>query len=120
MERWQILTAPYRSAIDAIVMAFNGQMNAFRQLPIVNYFNKVVDRVSQQAIVLSEYVQLEVQLRDILRQMLRHTDQLTVKLMNEVKVIETFVLRFVLKVLQLSLIYNVFVSRQVWVFLYDR
>ena len=87
LEEWKIMTAPYRPEIHAIAMAFNGQMNAFSQLPVVIYFNQVAEHVSQQMMVLSEYVQLEAQLGDILRQVLRHTDQLTGQLKTELMVI---------------------------------
>ena len=88
MKEWKIMTAAYRPAIDAAVNAFNGQMSAFKQLPVVQYVNTVADRITQEMKQLYKFAQLEVQLRDILRRVLRHTDQLTQQLLTDLKVIK--------------------------------
>ena len=82
------MTATYRPTIDAIVMAFDGQMNAFNQLPVVLYINSVTEHITEEMKELYKFAQVEVQFRDILRRVLRHTDQLTQQLLHDLKVVE--------------------------------
>lgn len=82
------MTAHYQPLIDPLVQAFQGQMEAFKQLPIVVYINTAVDRVNQQLNELSKYIELEAKLRQILRDVLQHTDRLTAQLIKDLKVFQ--------------------------------
>jgi len=86
MHEWRVMTAPYRPTIDAFVMAFDGQMEAFKQLPVVLYITSAAEHVTQEVKEFYKFAQLEVQLRDILRRVLRHTDHLTQQLLHDLKV----------------------------------
>ena len=77
----------YQPLIDPLVQAYQGQMDALKQLPVVVYINTVIDRLNQQFKELSKLVELEVKLRQVLRDVLKHTDRLTTQLLNDLKVL---------------------------------
>ena len=79
--------AYYQPLIDPLVQAYQGQMDALKQLPVVVYINTVVGRLNQQLNELSKLVELEVKLRQVLRDILQHTDRLTTQLIKDLKVI---------------------------------
>lgn len=85
-ERVKIMTAHYQPLIDPLVQAFQGQMEAFKQLPVVIYINTTVERIYQQLNELSKYIELEAKLRQVLRDVLQHTDRLTTQLIKDLKV----------------------------------
>ena len=84
--RIKLMTAHYQPLVDPLVQAYQGHMDAFKQLPLVVYVNTVVHRLDQQFKELSKLVQLEVELRQVLRDFLKHADRLTVQLINDLKV----------------------------------
>jgi hypothetical protein len=84
-EEFRTLTAAYKPIIDPIVQAIDGQMEALKQLPIINYLNTVAERLALQVQELYKYIELEAKLRNILRQVLRHTDRLSNQLIQDLK-----------------------------------
>lgn len=80
------ITARYQPLYSPIIQAIEGQVDALRQIPIVNYIESVMLRMREQAVEFTKYFELEAQLRDILRQALRHTDQLTTQFLGDLKV----------------------------------
>ena len=93
MEQIKAVTARYQPLIDPVVQAVQGQVDALKQLPVFAYMSTVTDRVYQQLNEFYKYVELEAKLRQILRDALRHTDRLTVQLVNELKGSLTFPLK---------------------------
>lgn len=79
--------AHYQPLIDPIVQAYQGQLDALKQLPVVVYINTVAGRLAQQFNELSKLVELEAGLRQVLRDVLQHTDRLTAQLLKDLKVI---------------------------------
>lgn len=86
MERINLMTARYQPLIDPVVQAFQGQMDALKKLPVFVYINTVAERLYQQLNEFSKYVELETELRQILRSALQHTDKLTIQLIKDLKV----------------------------------
>lgn len=90
MERINLMTARYQPLFDPVVQAFQGQMEALKQLPVFIYINTAAERLYLQMNEFYKYVELETLLRHILRDALRHTDKLTTQLINDLKVINQF------------------------------
>ena len=80
------MTARYQPLIDPLIQAFQGQLDDLKQLPIVIYLNTAMERFGQQINEFSKYVELEAKFREILRDVLHHTDRLTTQLMKDLKV----------------------------------
>jgi hypothetical protein len=80
------MMAHYQPLIDPLVQAYQGQLDALKQLPAVIYINTVVDRLAQQFNELSKLVELEAGLRQVLRDVLQHADRLTAQLLKDLKV----------------------------------
>ncbi len=55
-------------------------------MPIFAYISKAADRAYQQLQELFKYIELEAELRQILRQLLQHTDRLTNQVVDDLKV----------------------------------
>ena len=86
MDRIDTMTARYQPLIGPVVEAFQGQMDALKQLPVFIYINTAVENIYKQINEFSKLVELEANLRQILRDVLRHTDRLTNQLVNDLKV----------------------------------
>ena len=84
-ERFQSVASRYQPLIDPLIEAFNGQMDALQQMPIVIYTTKVMQRLSLQINEFSKFIELEAQLRLILRQTLQKTDRLVKQLAQDLK-----------------------------------
>lgn len=82
-----MMTARYQPLIDPVVEAFRGQMEALKKLPVFVYLNTAVHRMYQQLDEFIKYIELEAQLRQILRDALHHTDKLTTQLIKDLTVI---------------------------------
>lgn len=85
-EKFNTITARYQPLFNPIIQALEGQVEALRQIPIVIYVESATQRMYEQAMEFTKYFELEAQLRDILRQALRHTDQLTNQFIGDLKV----------------------------------
>lgn len=55
-------------------------------MPLFAYMTKTADRMYQQLAEFTKYVEIEAQLRQVLREILRHTDQLMTQLVGDLKV----------------------------------
>lgn len=84
------MTTRYQPLIDPVVQAFQGQMEALKKLPVFVYMNTVADRLYQQLNEFYKYVELETELRQVLRSALQHTDKLVTQVVKDLKVTLTF------------------------------
>ncbi len=86
VSRFNSITARYQPLIDPVVQAVQGRLDSLKQMPIFAYISKAADRAYQQLQELFKYIELEAELRQILRQLLQHTDRLTNQLVDDLKV----------------------------------
>ena len=84
-ERFQSIASRYQPLIEPVISAFDGQIESLKQMPVVMYATKVIERLSLQIGELSKYIELEAQLRLILRQALQQTDRLVKQLAEDLK-----------------------------------
>lgn len=86
LERVKATVASYRPMIDPLIEAFNGHMDALRQTPIVMYASRVVGNAYDQFVEVYKLLDVEVELRAVLRRVLQHVDRLSLQLRDEIKV----------------------------------
>ena len=90
-DRFNAMTARYQPLIDPFIQAVQGRLDALKQMPLFAYLTKAFDRMSQQLAEFSKFAQMEVELRQVLRQVLQHTDRLTTQLVADLKVRTSFI-----------------------------